>query len=360
MLKLMRKNTKTIIWLVIITFMLWGGYAVSTQFQKQGRIAGEIFGKEITYQEFNTFYRSNQIFSFAGKKPPEDSSVLNLQTWQSLIYAYEARNQKVKITDDEVREEIMRLLKDQKIENPSPQFYERWLLSSFGFRPNEFEKQLRELLSIQKLVRQFNEAVVAEPSKADIQERFEHEHNSLNLDLVEISKPDEAKAFYDKVKANPSAWDAQINAHAYKVQTTGKIALDAVINLWQIPKDTASGLLKQPVGFITPPFQRFNAQSLARIKGKELADEKKFTAELKKQYGENLKNQKKYERFLKWNGDLETRANLKDYTPKPPAAKPVPEESSSSPKVTTAPAGVSTKTNDTVSKVVQTSQKGNG
>ena len=45
MLKGLRKNTKLIIWSVIIAFALWGGFSVGTQFQKEGRIAGEIFGK---------------------------------------------------------------------------------------------------------------------------------------------------------------------------------------------------------------------------------------------------------------------------------------------------------------------------
>ena len=89
MLKAFRKNTKIIIWTVIISFGLWGGFAGVTQFQSPGSNAGKIFGKNISFQEFNSFYRATQIFSYS-EAPATDPDLIRLQTWQNVILSYEA------------------------------------------------------------------------------------------------------------------------------------------------------------------------------------------------------------------------------------------------------------------------------
>ena len=153
MLKLLRKKTKVVIWSVVVCFALWGGFSVGTQFQKKGRIAGEVFGREISFQEFNRFYRSSQIFSFEDK-PVQDPGFAHRQAWQNLIFSKEARRRKIDVPDDEVRSEILRLLNHMKIENPSTEMYRRWLDQTVRESPQEFESQVRELLRVQKLLRE--------------------------------------------------------------------------------------------------------------------------------------------------------------------------------------------------------------
>lgn len=149
-LKFLRKNTKTVIWGVVIAFVLWGGFAVSTSFQTEGRVAGKVFGKEITFQEFNRFYRAAQIFSFT-EKPPEDPDFIKRLAWENIILSQEAKREKVKVSDDEIRAEVLRLLQSQKVPLES---YERWLKTSVGESPQDFEAELREILRIRKLLNQ--------------------------------------------------------------------------------------------------------------------------------------------------------------------------------------------------------------
>ena len=155
MLKVLRKNTKVIIWSVVLCFALWGGFSVGVQFQKKGRVAGEVFGHEISFQEFNRFTRSSEIFSF-NDQAAKDPNFLHRQAWQNLIFSKEAQRRKIDVTDDEVRTEILQLLERQHIENPSPEVYRRWLDQSTHESPQEFETQIRELLRIQKLIRQIH------------------------------------------------------------------------------------------------------------------------------------------------------------------------------------------------------------
>ena len=54
MLNFFRKNTKPIIWTVVVAFVAWGGYAVGLQLTESNRAAGRLFGKEISFREYQS------------------------------------------------------------------------------------------------------------------------------------------------------------------------------------------------------------------------------------------------------------------------------------------------------------------
>jgi hypothetical protein len=178
MLKLMRKNTKMIIWTVIVSFALWGAYSVGTGFQKEGRLAGEVFGKGVSFQEFNRFYRASQIFSFTGK-PVQDPGLIKQQTWQSILYSREAKQRGIQVTDDEVRTEVERILHGQGIEPITPEIYQRWLRSTVQESAKDFEQEVRELLRIQKLLLQVHNQPMNSPSREDALKKFLGESKGL-------------------------------------------------------------------------------------------------------------------------------------------------------------------------------------
>jgi hypothetical protein len=151
MLKAFRKYTKIVIWVVVGSFILWGGYSVSA-LKKEGRYAGEVFGKSVSFQEYNQFYRATQLF-MPSEKPLEDQELLRKYTWQNIIYSREAKQSGIKITDEEVRSEIANILKQQGLISPTPEQYKIWLTRSLHISPREFEEGLREFMRIQKLLR---------------------------------------------------------------------------------------------------------------------------------------------------------------------------------------------------------------
>lgn len=151
MLKIFRRYTKIIIWFVVGSFVLWGGYSV-TALKKEGRFAGEVFGKSVSFQEYNRFARATQLF-MPSDKPVEDAELLRDYTWQNIIYAHEARLKGIKVSDEEVREEIAKILKQQGLTDPTPEQYKAWLARSLQISTREFEEGLREFMRIQKLLR---------------------------------------------------------------------------------------------------------------------------------------------------------------------------------------------------------------
>ncbi len=152
MLKFFRYHTKVIVWVAAISFILCGGYSITT-LKKEGRFAGEVFGKTVTFQEYNRFYRATQLF-MPSEKPIEDPDLLRNYTWQNIIYAKESKREGVKVNDQDVRAEISSILKQQGLIDPTPQQYQIWLTRALRMTPREFEEGLREFIRIQKLLRQ--------------------------------------------------------------------------------------------------------------------------------------------------------------------------------------------------------------
>lgn len=154
MLKFLRRRTKVIIWAVVIAFMGWGGYAVNLQFQEASRAPGSIFGKEVSFRDYLLANRAVQIFLL---KPEEDNTPppledIEAKTWEFLVLQREARNRKIEVTDDELRERLYELLAANKEVPFTGEQYTAWVRVNFREEPHEFEKQLREMVRIQKLL----------------------------------------------------------------------------------------------------------------------------------------------------------------------------------------------------------------
>jgi len=155
MLKIFRKNTKIIIWITVVALALLfgaGSIADLVSGKKSGRFAGEAFGKSVTFQEYNQFFRATQLF-MPSEKPIEDPRILRDYTWQNIVYSREAKHKGIAITDEEVRGEIANILKQQGLISPTAEQYRIWLTQSVHISPREFEEGLREFIRIQKLLR---------------------------------------------------------------------------------------------------------------------------------------------------------------------------------------------------------------
>jgi hypothetical protein len=193
MLKVFRKHTKVIIWVVVGSFILWGGYSISA-LKKEGRYAGEAFGSPVTFQEYNQFYRSTQLF-MPSEKPLDNPDLLRDYTWQNIIYSREAKRTGVKITDAEVREEIANILKQQGLLSPTTEQYKIWLTRTLHLSPREFEEGLREFIRIQKLLR--TQIASFAPAGAD-----------------KLTDPKAKEAIAEKQKADFMTWTSNVNTRA--------------------------------------------------------------------------------------------------------------------------------------------------
>lgn len=163
MLKAMRKNTKIFMWLLIIAFVVW--LAADVILTRQGTAyAGIIFGKRISFGEYKKAWeavRTKAIFAY-GDEFQKVAKNLNLdeEAWDRLILLYEAKRQKIQTNDSEVVDFIrnIAIFKD-KNDKFDPKTYEYILRYTFGLTPQDFEEQIRDELTIKKLMEKQNEKI---------------------------------------------------------------------------------------------------------------------------------------------------------------------------------------------------------
>ena len=166
MLNFFRKKTKAIIWTVVIAFVAWGGYAVSLQFEEANRSPGRIFGKEVSFREYLLASRTVEIFSPTSKEgnPPKPEEI-EARTWEFLTLSREAKNRKIDVSDEEVRQEIALLLIPKGGTAITGEQYQQWVRTTFREEPREFENQLREHLRIRKLLNEVRKGTTKDPEE---------------------------------------------------------------------------------------------------------------------------------------------------------------------------------------------------
>lgn len=160
MLKLIRKNTKLIIWCVVFAFILWGGFNTRSQFKKENRYAGNVFGKDISFQEFDRFYKASSLFTFSENKIT-DRDLLRKTAWQSLIFSRQAQKETMEVSPQEVRSKVLEILGENGV---TVEAYESWLRRFFNETPRDFEAQVREIIRIQKWLQKIRGENPADPA----------------------------------------------------------------------------------------------------------------------------------------------------------------------------------------------------
>lgn len=314
MLKGMRKNTKIIIWIVVLSFALWGGFSVGVQFKKEGRVAGEVFGKDVTFQEFNRFYKSQLIFSMTGENA-KDPETVKQQAWQSLIYSREAKRLKIEVSDADVRAEVIRLLAQQKMENVSVEIYREWLRRNIQETPEEFESKIRELLRVQRLVEKVKSEQKAEPmTEEEALERFKLEESRLSGEVIRFKTEAEAKDFAASVKSDED-WKKKAEEQKLTSENTGMITLLAWFEVWGFNENDMNVLLNAEPKSVHGAMALKDGFAAVKVLDKQITPEEEFQKTFKEKYMQQTSGRKSYEQFLVWHQDLLKRAGFKDYMP---------------------------------------------
>lgn len=315
MLNLLRKNTKIIIWIIVASFVLWGAFSVGVSFDKDGRFAGQAFGKDITFQEFNRFLRSARIFSFT-EKPSDDPELVRLMAWQSLIFAREAQRQKIEVTDDEVRKELKRLLSSFGIGDADAATYRKWLETTVRMEPREFETMLRETMRIQKLLKHVGQMPVEQPSEDDVRNFYQLENTILSAETVALENSEEAAELSRSVKSEAD-WEKITGEKKYEKMPFENMPLLAPVRALSLAPEDVAILKEIPAGQVSPAISAEKKHAVFFIKAKQSADMTAFDQK-KDELIKAALERKKQAYLTAWNMDVMKRANLKDFS-QPPA-----------------------------------------
>ena len=170
-MKWIRKTVAPVIWIIVISFALWGIENIFVGLQKESKGVGKAFGKTISFKTFQDARRSVEIFSQKPAGEKLEIEELENSAWQNIVLGLEAQREKISVTDEEVKNEIERLF-TADVATFNPEFYQNWVQKNFRESPRLFEERIRDNLRIRKLVeRHQNPAAQTTEQKTDQQKQ---------------------------------------------------------------------------------------------------------------------------------------------------------------------------------------------
>jgi len=312
---------KTVISIFIFASAISCGLAYDAQKIINTNMVGEAFGKPVTNVEFLYYYKTASIFTRAGKKEgakeetrERSDEERRQEAWQNLVFAKEARSIGITADRKELEEELRRLLSEKDIEYGGEK-YALWVSSVFGEDVKTFERRIEDLLMVNKLLKVKTDPQVT-VTEEEMKEKFLNEYNSFESEYILFGNGKEAKEFAQNCKNNPRAWKdtyEQKKPHGQKGASWINImSLEALIDLWRIPKDDAYKILESKEGDFIPA-KNYYGDCVFRLLYKRKADLKEYDAKKQEYYRKMLTNSRKYKLAKDYLDGLFKRANIRDF-----------------------------------------------
>lgn len=178
MLKLFRQNIKIVIWAIVLSFAAWGIGTLTFSKENASPYVGSVGGEKISHKEFLTTLRFYELMTRAqvnqeaseqekekqkkvgakddpeaqqksAKVEPLPYEQLRSLAWQELVINREAEKEHIRVSDEEVRQEVVRLFSlDGRFDQAQ---YRSWIQNNFRGQARDFEETVRKSLMSQKM-----------------------------------------------------------------------------------------------------------------------------------------------------------------------------------------------------------------
>lgn len=279
---------------------------------------GEAFGAPVTKEEFLYYYKTASIFTRSGdkeKKEGERSDEERRQeAWQNLIFNQEAKSLGINVDKEELQEQIKRLVAEKDVQYGTEK-YAVWVSSTFGEDVKTFEQRIGDLIRINKLMKLKMDPEVT-VTEEEMKEKFLNQYNSFESEYILFGSEKEAKEFAEQAKKNPRLWKDTYDQKKPLGQKGASwiniMSLEALIDLWKIPKEDAYRILESNEGdFIAA--RNYYGDVVFRLLFKRKADLKEYDEKKQEYYRKMLTQSKKYKIAKDYFDDLFKRASYRDY-----------------------------------------------
>ena len=198
---------KQIIWGLVIAFALWGvrTMAFRGKGQKGPRFAGTIFNKKISFEQYANSYNASKNLAIMqyGDNLPMVIKYLDLEgkAWERLILLAEAKRQNIKVSDQEIVENIRSYPFFQKDGKFDTGIYNYILKYRLNTDPSIFEAQTKNSLAILKL----RDTILkdAQVSKQEVNQAYKKEFTEAEFSYFIVKQKDfikEAKLTEDELR----------------------------------------------------------------------------------------------------------------------------------------------------------------
>ncbi|OIO37291.1 MAG: hypothetical protein AUJ75_04520 [Candidatus Omnitrophica bacterium CG1_02_49_10] len=183
---------KSIVWALVITFVLWGAGSAVTSRMGTKDYAGRIFSKNVPYDKYLESYRAvqDQALMRYGDNYKQIAKFLNIEeeAWDRIILLHEADKRKIKISEKELAGSIASFPFFQQNGKFDYNVYSRILRYAFHIEPYQFESELRDTLKIERLVNTVIGAVAVSDDELIGEYRQENEEASVTFTLIDPLK----------------------------------------------------------------------------------------------------------------------------------------------------------------------------
>ncbi|MCM8795323.1 MAG: hypothetical protein NC928_01320 [Candidatus Omnitrophica bacterium] len=279
------------------------------------RFVGELFG--VPVPEGNYFVVNAAITVFGNRFGPQPKTAEEKENciWDQLLLSYEAFRRGINVPEEEVRQEVEKILKQEKVQfeyKTDKEAYEKWVREKINVSSTLFENMIWHLLQIEKLRQQVMESVEPAVSEKEAIEEFIKEYNTLSVELIRFDEKKEAEKFYKSARRNAKLWEEQKAKRPDEFKRPGFVSCEFLIDIWKFPKEDCTMMMKEKIGSIYKPFPIYKGFAVAKILEKRPAEKKEFK-KVKDSYYEQIKRRKRYEILGKWFEDLKQQAKIKIY-----------------------------------------------
>lgn len=168
---------------------------------KPQELAGEFFGMPVPAGNYYFAKRVVMTFNASWRGIPRDEKELEDLVWQELLFSYEAFKRGITAKEEEIDEEIDKMLKAEKAEfkwRIDKEAFQNWVKEKLGAPVELFRNQMAHLVTLEKLRKQIIDSFVPEVSEKEAYQKFLDEYNSLSVELVQFDDLSEAKKFYEQ------------------------------------------------------------------------------------------------------------------------------------------------------------------
>lgn len=194
-LKMMRKNTKTIMWALIIavvaTFVLWN---IGTQMgeDKLPSYAGMLFGKKVSFDEYFQAFEDSRVQAMLlyGGNFNKALKFLKLenQAWDRLMLLKEAKAQKIQVDDKEVVSSIQNIPHFQRDGVFDANTYNGILKEYLRMDAHTFEEGMRKSLIIANLIEK--NSMPRPFTDEELKSEYKKENEKLEASYIPIPSKD--------------------------------------------------------------------------------------------------------------------------------------------------------------------------
>ncbi len=308
--KWIRKRVGIVAGAAIAGFLLWlVGTVVSIQ-TTQAESVGLLFGKKVPFKEFMEASQAvtHQAILTHGDRFQQEvtNDLLEAQAWERLTYLAEAKRLKIRVSDQEVVEEIQNLFQS------NGQFdrkgYETVVQYLLGTSPRAFEEGIRGTLTIRKLLDQALENPTV--TEEELKKTFHEREDKIQISYLVLSQEPLAREIAESVRQDwarmkPIAkqLDAKIQRLEYFKRT------EDLPELGYAGSTFGPAFSLQP-GEVTGPVSSQKGWLVVKLEDQRPADEENLPA-MRETLEKQITNQKRLMAYFSWYSDLRKRANLK-------------------------------------------------